>query len=558
MNQATYNRLNYNITGNGWTFPILSTTAKVYFDNVPAGSESAFYSHVQAKAYSGKLGSLENLHSAETKNPTLSQPYVQLQLTKTLYNSQGVTLDILFPKGYVKPVTATASIMYFTMDNFQILISVCLLAILIFVSIKIWSRYGNDEELSNVTIPEYDPPEGLSPEEVGFLNNKGKYDSKQLAAIVADIAVRKIIKIEKIKSDKYKLTLLKFYEQTINSLSQNQKIFLTAFSRSKLEVDELAQVQSILAGLAAKIFSIKNETFLNDLAEKAGAKKELSITIGNKYLKYMEDIKKSIEENIRAKILEKYYKHNYTLLLIPIAIGIPAIALTATTFSSGKALAGGILPLAIWGFLITKFFRSFIQSKSYKKPAAVFTYIFFGLIIFLLIDLFIFLAKRQSGGLFGIDSLISPESLAVTMIASVVLIFGIDYITFQTRTALGTEVQNKIEGLKLFLTTTEERRYSSDLHKDIPQTMDVYEKYLPYAIALGVEPQWNKKFKDVLDAAAIQESSGSVNSSFVYGTNYGKVFSGSGGFFNNFASTLNTSTVAPSSSGSGFGGGGGW
>ncbi len=548
-------RFYYNITGEDWNFPILYTSARIFFDELPNSRQSEFFRYIKPTFYSVQNDETSLSSSAQINMPNSSNPYIQISLPYTLYKGEGLTADIIFPKWYMEELTPPSTLAYFVKDNIQILSSILLLLTMIIVSVLIWKKYGNDEELSDVKIPEYEPPEGLSPEEVGFLNNKGKYDPKQIAALVADLAVKKIIKIEKKKNDKYKITLINYDPETIASLSPNQKLFLTSFTKSRLEFEGTSQLQTIFAGIAASIFKVNTDKFLNDLAKKAVTDKKLSITIGNKYLKYMENIKTGIQNNNKNKILGAYYEHNYRLLTAPFILGLIASVLAFNSISNNFVAIGGFIPIFIFTFFLFNLIRSIVFTKGYKKISSVIAYLF---IIVFLYNLFAPIFAIVFMEFFGHQDtflLISPEMLGLTIIIASIIVFITDFIVFQKRTSLGTQIQNKIEGLKLFLTTTEERRYSSDLHKEIPHTMDVYEKYLPYAIALGVEPKWNKKFKDVLDATAIQDSAGSVNSGFGTGTNYGTVFGG-GAFTSGFTNSLSTATTAPSSSGSGFSGGG--
>jgi len=63
-------------------------------------------------------------------------------------------------------------------------------------------------------------------------------------------------------------------------------------------------------------------------------------------------------------------------------------------------------------------------------------------------------------------------------------------------TAHGRKIQDQIEGFKLFLNMTEKERMKI-VGTPPEQTPQLYETYLPYAIALGVEEQWTKKFEAV-------------------------------------------------------------
>ena len=75
--------------------------------------------------------------------------------------------------------------------------------------------------------------------------------------------------------------------------------------------------------------------------------------------------------------------------------------------------------------------------------------------------------------------------------------FGLMHLIFynliQTYTSAGYKLFTAIEGFKMFLKTTEEERLKI-IGTPPTKTPELYEKYLPYAIALGVEEAWSKKF----------------------------------------------------------------
>ena len=96
----------------------------------------------------------------------------------------------------------------------------------------------------------------------------------------------------------------------------------------------------------------------------------------------------------------------------------------------------------------------------------------------------------------------------------------------------------------------------------------MFEKYLPYAIALGVENRWAERFAGVLAAAAAQGQQG-----FAWYSGSSNPWSNPTGFADSvgssLASTISSASTAPGSSsgsggggssggGGGGGGGGGW
>jgi hypothetical protein len=64
----------------------------------------------------------------------------------------------------------------------------------------------------------------------------------------------------------------------------------------------------------------------------------------------------------------------------------------------------------------------------------------------------------------------------------------------------GRAVMDRIAGFEQYLSITEEERLET-LHPP-EMTPELFERYLPHAIALGVENRWADKFADVLAAAA--------------------------------------------------------
>src|SRR4029077_13113687 len=62
-------------------------------------------------------------------------------------------------------------------------------------------------------------------------------------------------------------------------------------------------------------------------------------------------------------------------------------------------------------------------------------------------------------------------------------------------TVEGRKLADEIEGFKLFLTVTEKDRLA--FHNPPEKTPELFERMLPFALALGVEHQWAQQFADV-------------------------------------------------------------
>lgn len=133
----------------------------------------------------------------------------------------------------------------------------------------------------------------------------------------------------------------------------------------------------------------------------------------------------------------------------------------------------------------------------------------------------------------------------------------------------GRKLADKIEGFRMFLSTADEKRF--DMMSPPKKSLELYEKYLPFAMALGCEIEWGKKFEEIINTASIEESVASTTafSQSMY-RNSNNDFSNS--FSSSFSGAISSASTPPSSSsgggssfgggssggGGGGGGGGGW
>jgi len=148
-------------------------------------------------------------------------------------------------------------------------------------------------------------------------------------------------------------------------------------------------------------------------------------------------------------------------------------------------------------------------------------------------------------------------------IAIILILNFVFYKLLKAPSKSGRGMLDKIEGFKMYLAATEKEalKWLDDPEK----TPQLYEAYLPFAIALDVEDKWSRKFTEILTAAA---AAGYAPSWYYSGGSFD-----AGSFGRNmdhgFSSAISASSHAPGSSsgsggggssggGGGGGGGGGW
>jgi len=127
------------------------------------------------------------------------------------------------------------------------------------------------------------------------------------------------------------------------------------------------------------------------------------------------------------------------------------------------------------------------------------------------------------------------------------------YKRFKVYTYEGKDLLDEVLGFKMFLETTEKERMKI-IGTPPERTPELYEKYLPYAIALGVEKAWSKQFVPLF--AHMEQQGHAYIPLWYYGV------AGRGFRARNFSSNLSksfsaaiASSVKVPGSGSGFGGG---
>jgi uncharacterized membrane protein len=151
---------------------------------------------------------------------------------------------------------------------------------------------------------------------------------------------------------------------------------------------------------------------------------------------------------------------------------------------------------------------------------------------------------------------LSQSSPAMAVFPIIVALVNIlFYHLLKAPTLLGRRILDKIEGFKMFLAATETDR----LQRIYPagRTPELYEKFLPYALALGVEQQWAEQFNDVLSAAARSDGSGGYHPRWYSGSGWDSSRMGSfaGSMGNSLSGAISSSSTSPGSSSGGGGGG---
>ena len=164
---------------------------------------------------------------------------------------------------------------------------------------------------------------------------------------------------------------------------------------------------------------------------------------------------------------------------------------------------------------------------------------------------------------------LSPSAI-IPLILFFLLFFMALIFTYLIKapTRKGRAVMDEIEGFKMYLKVAEKDQLNAAHEPEI--TPQRFEALLPFAIAIGLENEWGKKFENALSKSMQQSTS--YNPSWYVGATTGMAFSASrfsSDMGKSFSSAISSASAAPGSSsgsggggfsggGGGGGGGGGW
>ena len=171
-----HDELYWNVTGNGWAFPIDVASAEVV---LPAGVPA---DAIGIEGYTGAQGAQGRDYAARVDGDSRAS----IRTTRALAPEEGLTLVVTFPKGIVAPPTDAERREWFLEDNAALLVAGGGLALLWLYYLVQWLRVGRDPK-RGVIVPQYESPSALTPGALRYIERMG-YDERCFAADLVDLA----------------------------------------------------------------------------------------------------------------------------------------------------------------------------------------------------------------------------------------------------------------------------------------------------------------------------------------------------------------------------------
>jgi uncharacterized membrane protein YgcG len=489
-----FDELYWNVTGNGWTFPIDQAEAVI---ELPSNAKILRY--VAYTGYQGQRGQDFTVQPGEHD--------IVFKTTRGLDAREGLTVAVAWPKGVVHEPTGQEKVAFFLRDNQGFAVGGIWMMVLLGFYLWSWNQVGRDPAKGTI-IPLFSPPSGFSPAAVRVLSRMG-FDDKAFAAAVVDMAVKGAVLIKEDDGD-YTLT--------------RQEAPQGALSRG----EQLIRAQ-LFPGSGSIKLENSNHTRIKGAID-------------------------ALKKNLKMELEKIYFTTNSGYFMAGIGLTLLGVALIVIMAPRKPEAIFGSLWLTIWtggcyflAVMVYKKWRALGGGFGLKEIVGTLGTSLFALPFFL-------------GEIFGAAMFAGAVSVpAVVTLGVMGFLDALFYHLLKAPTLSGRKIMDQIEGFKLYLSVAEKERLN--LLNPPEKTPELFEKYLPYALALDVENAWSEQFAEVLAQAGTE---GQPYTPVWYaGSSWNRFDSGrfASSLGSSFAGAISSSSTAPGSStgsgGGGFSGGGG-
>lgn len=426
-----YDELYWNVTGDEWPVPIESARAVIHLPPEVQG--------IRARAWTGPYGSV-----GQAADIVIAGSRIQVESQRNLGYREGLTVAVAWEPGVVERPSAVDLAGFFLRANWPLFLP--FLAFLLMY--RRWRSRGRDPEIRSIA-PQYEPPRGVSPAEVGVIVDNSA-DMRDITATIVDLAVRGYLKIEEKEQKKF-----------LGLLSDRDYLFRMVKPRESWD-ELLPHERQLLDALFGG--TSETEVRLSDLEHR--------------FYKKLPSLKDSMMDSL-------------------------------------------------------------IHHGIYKRRPDRITASYLGLAVVATVFIFLFGFLGAEG--FGL----ARATVVVSGLGTGAVVAAFAFL-MPARTIAGVRMLEHIRGFEEFLD-----RVESDRFKRMITGPELFEKYLPYAMALEVEKKWAAAFEGLYREPP----------SWYVGTHYATfhptIFVADLGQMSARAGTVMQSAPR-SSGGSGFGGGGGF
>lgn len=421
------------------------------------------------------------------------------ETTAPLDPGEGLTIRLTFPKGVVQPPTrmqiAGTLLRQLGFSGTE----AGAIGFIAFYLVVAWAMFGKDPAPGRV-LPADQPPHGFSPAACRFIRRMG-YDPKAFTIALISMATKGYLRIEQDADGKF-------------------VVVRDTAGDAVLSPDERALARELFKNMSEVRFTRTNRSTISAAVE-------------------------AFRKALARHNEKEYFKTNSIVLVPSVVVTIVALVvlgLSGTVREPGPA-AFLCLWLTIWTMVVAFLGANAVGSwaAAVRAPSAS--------TIRPAIGATLFFAAFGIFEIFALWALASVASVgfAATVIAAAVL-HAVFYNLMKAPTSMGRRFLDELDGFEMYLEGENLTRFGDQ------NRAERFERYLPYAVALGKEVEWTRKFEAAAEHATA--ASGRTYAPAWYPTSRGTTDATTlvTGLGASLGAAISTAT-ASSSSGSGGGGG---
>ncbi|MEK8082050.1 DUF2207 domain-containing protein [Pseudomonas sp. XK-1] len=434
LHHLNSDELYWNVTGNQWVFPILQASVEV---KLPPGARIG-----ELAAYTGAGGEQGKAYEVLEQR----DDYLRLATTEALPAYHGLTVAVDWPAGLVARPGVMQRLGSVLLDNLGLCLGALLLVGLVIFYLRAWDRVGRDPA-KGLIIPLFEAPRGMSAVQAGYLWHrgfKGAYqDARAFSVWLTDMAIRKHLHIE---------------DDARGS----------GFSLATGEGSDLSEPDR----------ELRNRLF-------PAGKEGVALKIGGGYEPRLAEAVAGLKSQLQEQG-KGWFSHNLGIWAWGLVWAVVACLVLVFAGAQGEdewgvGLGGVIFTL---GFGVPSLF---VLRMAWQQPTR-------GRRIGLSLAALLFVWPVPVGLWMLSEAASVPALVLLCVYVLVVVLF---YYLLPAPSVEGRRLLDQLEGYRDYLQLAESDALA--LAGNAPaMSIALYEKHLPYAMALGVEDKWSARFSAAL------------------------------------------------------------
>ena len=362
----------------------------------------------------------------------------------------------------------------------------------------LWAILGRDPKKGTI-VPRFYPPKGMSPAAVRFVMNMG-YDSICLVANVLSLMAKGKVKIK--YKPEVELYFLDYVEGVEAELEEDERLIEEHLKEAKTLI--------LSSGVFNENIARMEVALLENLTRRFGRYfKSNALYTYLPPLIYLLMIVWEIVKGINLDFIMAindvryvFFVAIFTFITVAFVFSIARTVYDYILSAEGKRSVAHIYLYDPRPFLsersplyhlhtalpeIIAVVSQLMYKLTRKTKLASFAYAFASVLVLVMItSLYI--------GFLVLLQLLKPSLSYFTTLSGLPLLLAMAWIWdyyMRRPTKEGRKLMDEVEGFKVFLQTAEKEKLRRIYNRDLPE---IYERFLPYAYALGIEGVWAEKF----------------------------------------------------------------